>query len=180
MTQSAKTAVTLAVLLVLLLVGVLVGWSALTQPLPTAEDSTSDGPCQEQDIAAGEQVRRGMVTVSVFNAGTRGGLAEKTLGALVRTGFGAGETGNADREVSVKRAAVWTTDKRDPAAILVRRTLGRDRTKLVEKPADQLDGVGVMVLVGNKFDKLADGPRQVTSQIDTTICVPNDPVAQAG
>ena len=74
--------------------------------------------------------------------------------------------------MNIKRAQVWTTDKRNPAAQLVRRHLGQKRSRIVKKPAGQIQGVGVMVVVGNGFQSLADGPRQVRSQIDVTICSP--------
>lgn len=172
MSQRIKTGITLSVLLVLLLVGAAVGWAKLTEPVPDREQQAVEGPCEDVPVGKGVDVRVGMVTVSVYNAGTRSGLATNTLRRLTNRGFGKGNSGNADREISIKRAQVWTTDKRDPAALLVRRHLGLQRTPLVVKPEGQLQGVGVMVVVGNNFDKLAQGKRKVTSQIATTVCSP--------
>lgn len=172
MRQGVKTAVTLGVLLVLLLVGAAVGWSQLTAPVEGPREQQAQGPCADTRIRPGDPVRPGMVTVSVFNAGTRSGLAGNTLAAFVNRGFGAGQSGNADPDVSVKRAQVWTTDKQDPAAQLVRRHLGPKRSKLVVKRPAAIKGVGVMVVVGNDFDKLPKGPKRVRSKITTTICSP--------
>lgn len=172
MSQRIKTGITLGVLLVLLLAGAAVGWAKLTEPVPDREQQAAQGPCEDVSVGKGTDVRVGMVTVSVYNAGTRSGLATNTLRRLTNRGFGKGDSGNAEPEISVKRAQVWTTNKRDPAAILVRRHLGTQRTPLLVKPEGQLQGVGVMVVVGNNFDNLSQGPRKVTSRIATTVCSP--------
>lgn len=172
MTQGLKTGVTLAGLLVVLLVGVWLGWSALTAPLPDRSEPAAEGPCEDVPVDKGTAVRPSMVTVSVFNAGNRSGLANKTVSQFEDKGFGPGETSNIEKGGGVIRAQVWTTTKRDPAAVLVHRYLGTQRSRLVVKPKDQLQGVGVMVVVGDQMDQLVNGPKKVTAQIGTTICTP--------
>jgi len=175
-TQAQRTTATLVVLLALLLVGAVVGWRQLTAPLPTAPQASEEGPCEMVRVSRGSPVRPGMVVVSVYNAGTRSGLAGKTLEQLIRRGFAPGVTGNADRELRVPVAQVWTTDKGDPAAQLVRRHLGRAR--LLVKPEGQVEGDGVMVVVGDGFKGLAKkGPAQVTATQASTVC---SPTAQQG
>lgn len=175
MTQAAKTTITLSVLAVVVLVGAAVGWRELTAPVPDPTAQEAQGPCENVRVRKGDPVRPDMVVVSVYNAGTKSGLAGRTLSEFTRRGFGTGESGNADRQVKVTRAQVWTRKKKHPAAQLVYRWLGPKRTKLVVKPARKLEGVGVMVVVGNKFDKLVKGPKQVRSRIKATVCTPVTP-----
>ena len=64
-------------------------------------------------------LQRGEVQVSVFNAGTRNGLAGQTLDTLEAAGFRAGDAGNAPSSAEVRRALVWTTQPNDYSARLV-------------------------------------------------------------
>lgn len=171
MSQAMRTALTLGVLLVLLAVGVLVGWSKLTEPLPQARDDGGGDPrCLMTRVEAGTKVYPDMVVVSVFNAGTRSGLAGTTMERLVTRGFGVGTTGNAPREERVPVAQVWTTDPQDPAVRLVQSHLGRSR--IVRKPDSQVQGSGVMVVVGNGFKGLGKGRKAVRARQATTLCSP--------
>ena len=171
MTQPVRTAITMAALGVLLVVGVVVGWSKLTEPLPSLDAGTdTQGPCTEETVPAGTKVLPSMVTVSVYNAGTRSGLADTTMTLLAERGFGRGDTGNAERTVAVKKAQVWAKDPRDPAARLVASWLGPQVRVVKAQPL----GVGVTVVVGNRFpDKLVQGRKAVVARQGATICRPN-------
>lgn len=171
MSQSAKTTITLAVLAVLVLAGLVVGWRQLTAPLPRLETGAEQtGPCTDEDVEAGTRIRPAMVTVSVYNAGTRSGLADSTMSLFAERGFGRGETGNADRETKVRRAQVWVESLPNPPARLVASQLG-PKTPIVEAPTE---GVGIMVVVGDRFkDELKSGKRSVRAKNPTTICRPN-------
>ena len=96
--------------------------------------------------------------VSVFNGGTRSGLADETLAQLRERGFTPGDTGNAPSGTEVKRVRVLHHERNDLAATLVARQFGRS-TKVVVTDTDL--GPGVDVVVGNKFDKLAKARRVI-------------------
>jgi hypothetical protein len=160
-----KAMLTLAVLAVLLLLGVTWGWSAMTHPFPHTEATKI---CYPTELRPGDRVAPPDVTVSVFNASQRGGLAEATLSAFQDQGFGKGDVGNAPKKAIVHYAQIWTSDRHDPAVQLVKSRLGPDAA-IVDK---QHSGAGVIVMVGPLFGKLQPGRQSVKVSEPTTICSP--------
>lgn len=152
------TAITLTVLLALLAVGAYIGWQALFAPLsdPEGDARTAEG-CAD-GVARGDTVRTRDVTVSVYNAGTRAGLAGQTQDELVARGFIPGDLGNApDDLASVRFVRVLAETRRDPAAQLVALQFGR-RTRVQAAPDL---GSGVEVVVGDRFKGLDKAPRKI-------------------
>lgn len=160
-----KSVVTLSSLGVLLIVGGLWGWSAMTEPFP----KRSDPPvCVDHTFAKGDPIRRQDVTVSVWNAGTRNGLAGLTMELLTDAGFAKGREGNAPRRAKVERAQIWTSLPADhPAVRLVASHLGNPDVKR-RNP----DMPGVLVVVGNKFKDVTKGPRRVVAEETVEVCGP--------
>lgn len=174
MSPSVRTASTLAGLAVLLVVGATWGWSAATSPLPSEPISADADGCTLIDVGAGEQVYPDQVLVSVLNAGTKEGLAQRTMQLLVDQGFGFGERGNAAEGTEVTKAQIWTDDPDGPAARLVASWLGRG----VEITSGETTAPGVVVVVGDRFKKLAQGSDSVTAESDVTICGPEAAVPE--
>ena len=160
-----RTLLTLGVLGVLVLVGLTWGWSAVTAPFPK---SAPQRVCVSTKVRPGERVSAPKVTVSVYNASQRSGLAEATLSAFENQGFGAGNVGNAPKGTVVPFAQVWTTHPQNPAVLLVVSRLG-PQAHVVTK---HLNGPGVVVVVGNAFQRLVAGRSSVKVTSTATICSP--------
>lgn len=154
--RSVLSAVTLTVLVGLLVVGAVVGYRGLTAPLPGANgDGRRGHPCRHQ-VAKGDIVRSKDVTVSVYNAGTRTGLAGQTLDQLAARGFIKGRVGNApDRFADVRSVRVLGTSAKDPVAKLVALQFG-PHTPV--QGARRGLGPGVGVVVGDAFVGLRNAP----------------------
>lgn len=160
------TAVTLTVLVALLVVGAYFGWRALVTPLDDDPDRTpaaGDG-CA---VARGDTVRTRDVTVSVYNAGTRAGLAGQTQDELVARGFIPGDLGNAPDDLSsVRVVRVLAETRRDPAARLVAIQFGKGTR--VQAAPDL--GSGVEVVVGDRFKGLEKAPRRIRADAPGSGC----------
>ena len=168
MSQSARSAITLSVLGLLVVVAAVWGWSAATKPLPAKVDTPL---CVNESIAAGTKVFPQDVTVSVYNAGTREGLAARTMQLFTDSGFAEGTSGNVAAKERVTTAEIWTLEPDNPAVQLVASRLGND----VDIERRDPPGVGVVVVVGDGFEDLTKGSRAVTAEDDAKICSP--PVA---
>jgi hypothetical protein len=161
------TALTLVVLLLVLAGMALFGVRALTAPLP--ESSGGGQGCSDAEKQVQDSLGRGDVQVSVYNAGSRSGLAGSTLEKLEAAGFRGGDAGNAPDGSRVPRAVVWATEAEDPSARLVAAALG-PRTRVRVVPEDL--GPGVDVLVGDRFDRVDPGaPRRIKLAQPVEQCV---------
>ncbi len=100
------------------------GIKSALAPLPGSGSSSKDPTCSDTEKEIKQFLKRSEVQVSVFNAGTREGLAGETLEKLEEAGFKAGNAGNAPGSAEVRRAVVWTTTPNDPSAKLVALALG--------------------------------------------------------
>jgi hypothetical protein len=162
------TAVTLLVLLGLLGLGLLLGVRSLTAPVPGAHKASSgSASCNATAVRKGQRISTRQVQVSVFNAGSRAGLADETMAVFVKRGFKKGAIGNAPSGVNVKKAQVWTTRRNDASARLVALQLGK-KVKVHFKDVDL--GPGVDVVVGDSFGKLVKATRSVTAKRAVSVC----------
>lgn len=163
MTRGARTAITLSVLCVVLAIAAVWGWSAAMKPLPAKVDTPT---CIDKDVAEGDKVFPQDVTVSVYNASDRDGLAGRTMQLLTDEGFAEGKSGNVAGQVGVVQ--IWTLDPESPAVALVASRLGDD----VEVQRRQPPGPGVAVVVGDDFEALVKGKKAVVAESDAEICSP--------
>ncbi len=164
MGDGARSAIALSALTLVLVLAAAWGWSAATDPLPAKVDTPI---CTSQTIAKGDRVFPQDVTVSVYNAGTRDGLAGRVLQALHDDGFAEGNSGNTSAG-RVGAVEIWTTDPTSPAVKLVASHFGAQ----VEVQRREGLGAGVTVVVGDGFTRLARGVRSVVAADDATICSP--------
>jgi hypothetical protein len=168
MEQAARSALTLLGLAVLVVLGGLWGWSALTQPFPGGTTPPTPPTCVATVVQEGEKVFPEQVTVSVYNASDRDRLASRTMAEFVNAGFVEGDTGNAPNGARVLRAAIWTPSLSSPDVRLVKSRLGPS-TPVVRREGP---GVGVTVLVGDRYSGLVKGRPSVKALDEVEICSP--------
>jgi hypothetical protein len=150
--RSLVSAATLTCLMGVLVLMAVWGVRAATAPLPRESGPASTGPtCATADQKVTKYVRRGDVTVSVYNSGKTAGRAQSTMDLLEKAGFKVGEVKNAPAGLRADRAAVYSTKADDRAADLVARVLGKD-TQVVHSDEDL--GPGVDVVIGDRFKRL--------------------------
>ncbi len=162
---SLKSALTLGVLALLLVAGVSWGFAQVTEPFPGKVDPPI---CVDTSFPAGERIYPQDVTVSVLNASKREGLAGRTMAELVSDGFAEGQVRNAPEGTAVPRAEVWTTDKDNPAVLLVRSRLGQ--AEVLEKPNP--GAAGIVVVVGDEFKEAFEGRPSIKADHDIVVCGP--------
>jgi hypothetical protein len=161
------TTATMVVLLGLLVVGALVGWRALSAPADGSGEADDTPRCAE-GVQRGERLASREVTVSVFNAGNRSGLAGQTLEGLVSRGFLAGEVGNAPGSLAgVRVVRILAPNREDPAARLVAAQFGPNT--FVQQSDEDL-GPGVDVVVGDEYVGMVKAPRSIKAQAPGSGC----------
>ena len=161
MSGALRSALTLATLALLVVVAAVWGWAALTEPFPEDEPVAI---CEDASVAAGSEVRRDQVVVSVFNGSKRTGLAGATKAQLTERGFVSGDLGDSPQPAA--KTQIWSDDPTNPAVDLVRQQFRGAEVV----PGDAL-GPGVVVVVGERFTSLRK--KQVESVVaaaDTTFC----------
>ena len=171
MGRRALTATTMTVLVALLVVAGLYGWRAISSPEDNDKTTTQkqkSGKGCDDGLKKGDIVKSSAVTVSVFNAGSRSGLAADTLGQLTDRRFIRGDIGNAPSGFSgVRFVRVLAPTVDDPAARLVALQFGRHT--LVQKTKSDL-GAGVDVVVGNEYVGLVKAPNQIKATARGSGC----------
>jgi len=165
MLRSVRSTLTLVFMVALLAGAAFWGWGAATEPLPGAQDLPV---CEDTAVEPGQKVYPDQVTVSVFNASSRSGLADRTMQLFVDEGYSEGDSGNAPRGTTVAHSQIWTSDRKSPAVRLIAGRLGPESSVV---KGEQL-GVGVVVVVGEDFGDLVRGPKQVKTRQAGFICSP--------
>ena len=166
LTGRLRTAITLAALAVLMLLGVTWGWAQMTKPFPGKVDAPI---CVDTSYRAGDELFVQDVTVSVLNASGREGLAGRTLQDLEDVGFAEGQTDNAPKGTALTTASeIWVDDVDNPGAKLLRARLGK--VPVVAHP--EVDYAGIIVVVGDTFGELRQGPQSVVLADDAVVCSP--------
>lgn len=161
MTGAARSALTLAFLILVVAIAAVWGWAAFTEPLPEDEPVAI---CEDTTVPAGSEVRRDQIVVSVFNGSKRSGLAGATSAQLAERGFVEGTVG--DSPLPAATTQIWSSEPTNPAVVLVKKQF--KRAKVVE--GDAL-GPGVVVVVGEKFQSLKKKQiESVVTEADATIC----------
>ncbi|WP_110207820.1 LytR C-terminal domain-containing protein [Nocardioides daejeonensis] len=168
--QRQHQTLTMGVLAALCVFALFFGMRAVTAPVPDQSLVADPEPaCETRQISAGTKVGPQEVTVSVYNASGRAGMASKTMQELIERGFAPGNSGNV-KAPEVAFVQVWTDSKDNPAAELVAKQFG-PATKIVTDKT--LPGIGVVVVIGPKIQPMPkDAPASVTAQSAASFCSP--------
>ena len=149
-----RTPITMVVLLGVLLGAAYYGWNTIVNPDDDNKADKSDDAkqttCKHQTvIKKGQQIQSNQVTVNVYNAGNRSGLAGETLNLLVAKGFKRGVADNAPEDITT-----WGN-----ASVVLAGGAGEPTSRLVHNQflglVKYVDGPelarGVDVIVGDNF-----------------------------
>jgi hypothetical protein len=144
----------MVVLLGVLLGAAYYGWNTIVNPDDDNKADKSDDAkqttCKHQTvIKKGQQIQSNQVTVNVYNAGNRSGLAGETLNLLVAKGFKRGVADNAPEDITT-----WGN-----ASVVLAGGAGEPTSRLVHNQflglVKYVDGPelarGVDVIVGDNF-----------------------------
>jgi hypothetical protein len=159
---------TLTVAAAIFAFGGITGFRLLTSSADTADPAPT---CTTKTVAKGEPLDSNLVTVNVFNASTRSGLANRVTINLQSNGFLGGTIGNNESATKPRRVAILTDDPRDPRVRLVAQQF---KDEVAFRKPDISVGSGVIVIVGDDYSGLrSEAPTKITSDREITACVPH-------
>lgn len=164
---------TLTVAVAIFLVGGVIGFNLLTAGTDDVAEALPT--CENEVITAGNPIDSNVITVNVFNASARSGLANRALIDLQANGFRGGQIGNSQSATKPGRVAILTDTPDDPRVALVASQFKDD----VEFAAPDIPVEdGIVVIVGDRYRGLkSDAATSTTSTTDMTVCVPVVPLA---
>jgi len=172
-----RSTVTMSALVVVFLAGTFIGFKLLTAPAPPLSAAGNGPTCEPRTIESGAKIGAGQITVNVYNASSRSGLATRTLNDLEDHGFRPGEVGNApDSVTDVGNVAIVTNDKSSAPVRLVRKQF---KGKVdIRKPSEKNDD-GVRIVVGKQFKGVKKkAPTKVVAKKATEVCVRVEPTPE--
>lgn len=163
---------TLLVAAAVFAIGGITGVQLLTAGTGDVAEATAT--CTPKVVAAGTALDSNVVTVNVFNASNRSGLANRALIDLQKNGFLGGRIGNSESATQPNRVAILTDDPADPRVALVAAQF-KDKVEYAAVDIDVENGV--VVVVGDNYRGLKDGaPTATETDRDISVCVPVVPV----
>ncbi|MCW2823254.1 MAG: hypothetical protein JWQ91_171 [Aeromicrobium sp.] len=169
--NAGTRALTLALSAVVFVAGGVIGFRLLTASADTADAAPT---CTPKIVPKGEQLASNLVTVNVFNASARSGLANRVLINLQANGFLQGEIGNSTSKTKPRRVAILTNDRKDARVRLVAAQF-RDKVKYAEP--DVTVEEGVVVVIGDDYTGLKKKPRTTArASGDISVCEPVVPL----
>jgi hypothetical protein len=166
---------TLTVAVAVFLIGGVSGFMLLTAG--TGEPAPAEPGCKDKVIAAGSPIDSNVVTINVFNASARSGLANRAKLDLQKNGFRGGQIGNSQSATKPRRVAILTNDPADPRVALV---AAQFKDKVDYAAPDISVDDGVIVVVGDDYRGVkTDATTSTTSPKALTVCVPVVPTVPA-
>ncbi len=137
---------------VVFVIGLIAGIQMLLAKPPEAPVAAT---CEPHPIAAGDKLTSNLVTVNVFNASKKSGLANRV---------------NSNSGAKPAPVTILTTDAKDPRVKLV---AAQFMNKVRYSVPDIAVKEGVVIVIGDGFTKLKSKPvRSIVASTDVTTCVP--------
>lgn len=155
-----RTPLTLLVLLGVLAYGAWWGYTNVlkeTPPPPPAK-------CVPQRVSEGE-LKAAQVTVSVFNGGTKKGLAGDVGRSLKERGFKVQRTTNTDEKI--EKTVIVGAGAKNPEVLLVKDFFKKSVIKVDKRPDHSVD-----VLVGNDYGGFNKKAKTTFKVKATSVCLP--------
>ena len=166
---------TLTVALAIFVVGGFTGFQLLTADAGDTETTTAT--CKNTVVPSGSELASNVVTVNVFNASTRSGLANRVVIDLQKNGFLGGTIGNSTSAAKPNRVAILTDDPDDPRVKLVAAQFKNDKNDIEYAAPDVTVESGIIVIVGDNYRGLKDeATTTIKSDRDIKVCVPVVPL----
>ncbi|MDR7085280.1 hypothetical protein J2X11_000119 [Aeromicrobium panaciterrae] len=152
---------------VVFVVGLIAGFQMLLAKPP---EPTVAATCEARTVKAGDKLTSNLITVNVFNASKKSGLANRVNINLQRNGFLGGEIGNSNSGAKPAPVTILTNDPNDPRVELVAAQFMNNVDYSVPDIAVK---EGVVIVIGDGFTKLKGKPvRSIVASTDVTTCVP--------
>lgn len=163
-----RSLITLAAAAGIFIAGLFIGFQLLTASAETADPGPT---CKDRTIAKGAKLTSNLVTVNVFNASKRAGLANRVTIDLQRRNFLAGDPGNSTSAVKPDEVTILTDYPNDPRARLVAEQF---KGKVSYAKPDVTVDEGIIVLLGDDVDEhLKDkAPAEIVTDRPVTVCLP--------
>lgn len=155
-----RTPLTLLVLLGVLAYGAWWGFTNVIRPVPT----TPAAPCVPQRVNAGE-LRANQVTVSVFNGGTKKGLAGDVGRSMRQRGFKVLRTTNTGEKIG--NTVIVGAGAKNPEVLLVKGFFKKATVKVDKRPDRSVD-----ILVGNDYGGFNKKAKRTIKVNAKSVCLP--------
>ncbi len=153
-------------------IAVFVGALILGPMLLTAQPKAPPAvpTCEERTIQPGQSLPSNYLTVNVYNASKKSGVANRVRINLERKGFLGGYVGNNPGALQPKNVMILTQDPSDPRIALV---AAQFKGKVEYAAADFDKRNGISVLVGPEFKGVdPKTPTSVKVKVPVEVCIP--------
>jgi hypothetical protein len=155
-----RTPITLLILLGVLCYGAWWGYTNVIKSPPPIPPT----PCVNQRVSQGE-LKSSQVTVSVYNGGSKKGLAGDVGRALRAHGFKVAKTSNTGQKIS--KTVVLGAGAKNPEVLLVMGFFKNAQIKVDKRPDHSVD-----VLVGNDYGGFNKKGKDTLRVRTRTVCLP--------
>lgn len=165
--RMVRTPITLLILLGVLCYGAWWGYTNVLKPTPPVPPT----PCVPQRVSGGE-LRSSQVTVSVYNGGSKKGLAGDVGRSLRQRGFKVPKTTNTGQKI--QKTVILGAGAKNPEVLLVKGFFKGAQVRVDKRPDHSVD-----VLVGNDYGGFNKKASKTLAVKARTVCLPPQPSSSA-